>query len=182
MFIVLVVVLILALIGFTGSLLLRGPLIRTTEERHGLGTAHEAITEARNLRLEEHGTSTELDGKVKEQRKKLAEIEETLRRAQQQVNLLPKQMFELVFELGASAPGLQAYEFVVSRSKRQQRSSELRGPEVALWARPRVLRAWSRNQTGALVMAQSRFSSIDGFILRVAERVDQPALAAEARG
>jgi hypothetical protein len=182
MFIVLVVVLILALIGFIGSLLLRGPLIRTTEERHGLGSARDAITEARKLRLEEHSKSTELDGKVKEQRKKLAEIESELRKAQQQVNILPKQVFEVAFELGAPDPGLQPYEFIVSRSKRQQRPSELHGPEAALWARPRLLRAWSRNQTGAMAMAQTRFSSMDGFILRVAERSDRPTLAAESRG
>ena len=119
---------------------------------------------------------------MKEQRKKLAEIEMNLKKAQQQVNLLPRQMFEVVFELGASDPGLQAYEFIVSRSKRQQRTGELRGPEAALWARPRLLRAWSRNQTGAMALAQSRFSSIDGFILRIAERMDRPALATESRG
>lgn len=181
MFIVLVVILIVALIGFTGCLLLRGPLIRASEEQHGLRSAREAITEARTLRLDEHSKSTELDDKVKEQRKKLSEIEIELKKAQLQVSQLPKQSFEVVFELGAPDPGLQPYEFIVSRSRRQQRPIELRGAEAALWGRPRLLRAWSRNQTGAMAMAQNRFSSMEGFALRVAERGDRAAFAAESR-
>ena len=87
---------------------------------------------------------------------------------QQQVALLPKQVFEIVFELGAPDPGMQAYEFIIARNRRAQKPGEYQGPEAELWARPRILRAWSRNQTAALALAQSRFSNLDGFMLRVA--------------
>ena len=180
MFVVLVVIFILSLLGLIGCVALRGALIRATEERHGLSSARDSITEARQQRLAEHSLSSDFEGKLKEQRKALAEIEANLKKAQQQVTLLPKQVFEIVFELGTPEPGLQAYEFVVARSRSGARASELAGAEAELWARPRILRAWSRNQVGALGLAQGRFPSTEGFVLRVAERLDKVPLPSES--
>jgi hypothetical protein len=181
MFVALLVIFILSLLGLIACLALRTALIRAAEDRHGLSSARDAITEARKVRMTEHALSTELAGKIKEQRRKLAEIEIELKKAQQQVALLPKQVFEIVFELGTPDPGMQAYEFIVARNRRAQKPGEFQGPEAELWARPRILRAWSRNQTVALTLAQSRFSSLDGFMLRVAERVDRTALSSDQR-
>jgi hypothetical protein len=179
MLVVLLVVFILSLIGFVACLAFRGALIRAAEDRHGLSSARASITEARKIRMTEHSLSIELDGKIKEQRRKLAEIEGNVKKAQQQVAILPKQVFEIVFELGAADPGMQAYEFIVARNRRAARAGDGQGAEAELWARPRILRAWSRNQTGALALAQSRFPSMDGFTLRVAERLDRAVLASD---
>jgi len=181
MFVALLVIFILSLIGFIACLSFRTALIRAAEDRHGLSSARDAINEARKVRMTEHGMSTELDGKIKEQRRKLAEIESDLKKAQQQVALLPKQVFEIVFELGAPDPGMQAYEFIIARNRRAQKPGEYQGPEAELWARPRILRAWSRNQVAALALAQSRFSNLDGYMLRVAERIDKSALSSDQR-
>ena len=172
MFLVLVIILILSLLGLIGCLGLRGPLIRAAENRHGLASARDSIGAARQQRLAEHSLSSDFEDKLKTQRKALAEIDANLKKAQQQVALLPKQVFEIVFELGAPDSGLQAYEFIVAR-----KAGTLAGAEAELWARPRLLRAWSRNQIGAQGMAQSRFPSAEGFMLRAAERLDKAPLA-----
>jgi TolA-binding protein len=176
MFVVLLVIFILSLLGLIGCLALRGPLIHAAEERQGLSSARASITDARRLRMAEHSLSTDFEEKVKAQRKMLAELEGNLKTAQQQVALLPKQTFEIIFELGTPEKGMQAYEFVVARNRRGGPPSDLQGAEAELWARPRILRAWSRNQTGAMAMAQSRFPSMDGFMLRVVERLDKAVL------
>ena len=171
MFIVLVVILILSSLGLIGCLALRGPLIRAAEARHGLSSARDLIGAARQQRLAEHSLSTDFEGKLLAQRKTLAEIETNLKKAQQQVSQLPKQVFEVVFELGTPESGAQPYEFVVAR-----KAGNLAGAEAELWARPRILRAWSRNQVGAQGLAQARFPSTEGFLLRVAERLDKGPL------
>ncbi len=173
MFTILVAILILSLLGLITCLALRGPLIRAVEARHGLTTARDSIGEARQQRLAEHSLSNDFDGKLLARRKTLNEIDANLKTAQQQVAALPKQNFEVVFELGTPEPGAQVYEFVVAR----QRNADAAGAEAQLWARPRILRAWSRNQLGAQGLAQARFPSSEGFMLRVAERLDKlPAL------
>jgi hypothetical protein len=179
MFMVLVVILILSALGLVGCLALRGPLIKAVEERHGLTSARDLIGAAREQRLTEHRMSNDFEGKLLAQRKALHEIEANLKKAQQQVALLPKQIFEVVFELGTPEAGLQAYEFVVARGRTGGRGGELTGAEAELWARPRILRAWSRNQIGAQGLAQSRFPSTEGFELRVAERLDKMPLTTE---
>ena len=176
MFTILVVILVLSLLGLIGCLALRGPLIRAVEERHGLSSTRDSIGEARRQRLAEHSLSTDFEGKLKAQRKALAEIDANLKKAQQQVASLPKQIFEVMFELGTPEPGLQAYEFVVARNRNSPRAEEPVGAEAELWARPRILRAWSRNQLGAQGLAQGRFPSTEGFVLRVAERLDKMPL------
>ena len=71
MFVALLVIFILSLIGFVACLSFRTTLIRAAEDRHGLSSARDAITEARKVRMTEQSLSTELDGKIKEQRRKL---------------------------------------------------------------------------------------------------------------
>ena len=173
MFTILVVILVLSLLGLIGCLTLRGPLIRAVEERHGLSSARDSIGAARQQRLAEHSRSSDFEGKVAAQRKALAEIDANLKKAQQQVALLPKQSFEVVFELGTPEPGAQVYEFVVARHRSAAHTDGPVGAEAALWARPRILRASSRNQIGAQGLAQGRFPSSEGFVLRVAERLDK---------
>jgi hypothetical protein len=174
MFTILVAILILSLLGLIGCLAVRGPLIRAAEARHGLTTARDSIGEARQQRLAEQSLSNDFDGKLLARRKTLNEIDANLKKAQQQVAALPKQNFEVVFELGTPEPGAQVYEFVVAR---QRSADAAAGAEAQLWARPRILRAWSRNQLGAQGLAQARFPSSEGFMLRVAERLDKlPAL------
>ena len=173
MFTILVVILILSLLGLIGCLALRGPLIRAVEERHGLSSARDSIGEARQQRLAEHSLSSDFEDKLKAQCKALAEIETNLKKTQQQVALLPKQSFDVVFELGTPEPGTQPYEFVVARHRNSPPGEAPVGAEAELWARPRILRAWSRNQLGAQGLAQGRFPSSEGFMLRVAERLDK---------
>jgi len=173
MFTILVVILVLSLLGLIGCLALRGPLIRAVEERHGLSSARDSIGEARQQRLAEHSLSSDFEGKLKAQRKALAEIEANLKKAQQQVAMLPKQNFEIVFELGTPEPGTQPYEFIVARPRNSPHGEAPVGAEAELWARPRILRAWSRSQIGAQGLAQGRFPSTEGFVLRVAERLDK---------
>jgi hypothetical protein len=180
MFVALVAILILSLLGLVGCLALRNPLIRAAEERHGLSSARDSITEARRQRLAEHSLSSDFESRLKAQRKALTEIEADLKKAQQQVAQLPKQVFEIIFELGMPEPGMQAYEFVVARGPSAPRAAELIGAEATLWARPRILRAWSRGQIGAQGLAQARFPSTEGFVLRVAALLDKAPLPFES--
>lgn len=178
MFILLLSILGLSLLGFVACVTLRAPLIRAAQDRHGLQSGRASITEARAHRSAEHSRSTDLDTKVKQRREQLAEVEIELAKAEQSLANVPKQVFEVVFELGAPDGALECYEFVVGRRPSLQRASELQGPEAALWARPRRLRAWATNQTAAMAMAQSRFSSVDGYFLRLAEMAAKPAVPA----
>jgi hypothetical protein len=180
MFILLLSILGLSLLGFIACMTLRGPLIRATQDRHGLQTGRVSIDKARAQRLTEHSRSTDLDAKVKRLRKQLAESEGELAKAEQLLANLPTQVFEVMFEFGAPDGALQCYEFTVGRRPALQRASELQGPEAELWARPRRLRAWAMNQTAAMAMAQSRFSSVEGYFLRMAEIGAKPAAPALA--
>jgi hypothetical protein len=178
MFILLLSILGLSLLGFIACVTLRGPLIRAAQDRHGLQTGHASITAARARRLAEHSRSTDLDVKMKQRREQLAKGEVELAKTEQSLANLPKQVFEVLFELGAPDGALECYEFTVGRRPALQRASELQGPEAELWARPRRLRAWATNQTAAMAMAQSRFSSVDGFFLRMADTAIKPVAPA----
>jgi|GEM_PF-2900034 hypothetical protein len=178
--IVLALLFVLALVGSGFCLGFRATLIRAAETRHALASALDAVAGARESLVALQRSASERDGAVKQQRRRLAEIDAELKTAQQQLNRLPVQAIEVVFELGAPDPGLKAHEFIIAR-RRAQRPGELNGPETELWAQPRTLRTWSRNQATAMAIAQNRFPSTDGFLVRAAERLGQPAGASAAR-
>src|SRR5260221_10672659 len=88
-----------------------------------------------------------------------------------------------MFELGQPEPGTQLFEFFVTRSLREDAPTLARPGEGALFATGRRVRCWSRTEIGAVTLATGRFSSHDGYMLRLAApgaKETAPAVAASA--
>ena len=171
MSILLIAILICSLIGIVACLVLRGPMIRAFEERHGLTNSRKAVTDARKARYEVKTKATALDGRKQELQDQIAGIETESKKLDQQLKAMPQMTYTLVFEVGAGDNGMPQFEFIVSRSRRGE-LGEAKGPERELWSRPRLIRARGRNSQMALASALARFPAADGFSVRSAERVD----------
>jgi hypothetical protein len=163
--------LLLTFLGFMCLIIAGAPMIRAAERQHGLKAAHDEVKRLRGERATERSAASEVAGKRDDAASKLAVMTAELRKLEEEIARLPKQIFELTFELGAPDPGMQSFEFVVSRNPTSADSSGLPGPERALWKAPRIVRAWSRNQAAAIAAVEKRFRQADGFTVRAAERL-----------
>jgi hypothetical protein len=171
MSILLIAVLTLALLGIAACLILRGPMIRAAEARHGLTDSIKAVTDARKARVQGKHKATELDARKQELKDRIAAVEADAKKIDQQLKAMPQMVYTLVFELGAGDAGMPLFEFIVSRTRRSE-PGDVKGPERELWARPRVIRTRSRNAQTALATALARFPAADGFTVRPAERIE----------
>ena len=171
MSILLIAILTLALIGIVACLVLRGPMISAFEDRHGLTDSRKAVTDARKARNEAKAKAAELDARKHAAKERAAGVEDEVRKLDQQLKAMPQAVYSLVFELGAGDMGMPPFEFIVSRLRHSE-PGDVKGPERALWSRPRLLRAFSRNAQTAMAAALARFPAADGFTVRPAERVD----------
>jgi hypothetical protein len=174
MFLILIGILVFVTVGFIVCLALRAPLIRSFEERHGLSGARKMVEEARADRVAEKARGHELDDRKQALKTSLDAANKELAITDEQLKRTPQSTYVLVFELGTPEAGMQPFEFILTRTRRASDSSESKAPDRELWAKPRLLRTWARNQQGGFALAQTRFTLADGFILRVAERVAVP--------
>jgi hypothetical protein len=171
MSVLLIAVLTIVLLGIVAVLILRGPMIRAAEERHGLTSSIKAVTDARKARVEGKHKVTELEARKNGLRDKIAAVEADTKKIDQQLKAMPQMVYTLVFELGAGDESMPVFEFIVSRVRRSE-PGDVKGPERELWARPRVVRTRSRNAQTAMATALARFPTADGFTVRPAERIE----------
>lgn len=171
MVILLSIVLIICLFLTIGCLSVRGAMIRAFEEKHGLTDLANTIKDTRAARNAMRSSLQTIEMEVYQDSEKLETVEKELNRIDQQIGQLPKQIYEMIFIIGHPAPGLTAYDFIVTRSRRTVAPGTVVGIEWEIWTKPRLLQVFARNQNNALTVAQNRFVEGDGFSVRIAERI-----------
>ncbi len=171
MVILLTIVLIIGLFLIIGCLSVRGAMIRAFEEKHGLTDLANLIKDTRSERNTMRVALQTIEAEVYQASETLEQIEKDLNRVDQQIAQLPKQVYEMIFVIGHPAPGLSAYDFIVTRSRRTIAPGTIAGIEWEIWTKPRLLQVFARNQNNALSVAQNRFVEGDGFNVRIAERI-----------
>jgi hypothetical protein len=171
MSVLLIAILALTLLGIAACLMLRGPMIRAFEDRHGLTESRKAVTDARKARNEAKVKAAELEARKLSLREKLDGAEIETRKLEQQMKAMPQMVYTLMFELGGNDTSIPTFDFIVSRIRRSE-PGDAKGPERDLWARARLLRSRSRNAQTAMAQALARFPSADGYSVRPAERLD----------
>jgi hypothetical protein len=162
---------LLTFLGFVTLILAAAPMIRAAERQYGLKAAQDEVKRLRSERATERSAIDDVAGQVSTAAAKLADMRVELREIEEEILRLPRQVFELTFELGAPDPGTQPFDFLVSRYPTSLDATGLSGPERDLWKRPRVVRLWGRNQPAAIIAVEKRFRQGDGFTVRVAERL-----------
>jgi hypothetical protein len=158
----------ISLFGSIASVALTGPITRVLQERVGLSekydrlvAAREALAAAQAARVASHARVRALDLKIDEVDNRSNALTRRLAR-------IPLNEWEVIFELGQPEPGAQVFEFFVTRSIREDAPTLIRPGEGALFATGRRVRCWSRTEVGAVTLATGRFSSHDGYMLRLA--------------
>jgi hypothetical protein len=155
---------------FALLLILGTPMIRSTERRCALNAGHDELKRLRGERATARGTASDVLARRDDASAKLAKMRSELHAIEDEIKRLPDQVFELTFELGAPQPGMQSFDFIVSRHANNLASSSVSTPERNLWRTPRVVRVLSRNQAQASAALEKRFRPADGFSTRLAER------------
>jgi hypothetical protein len=160
------------LIGLICLLVIGNPMVRASEQQFGLAAARDTVKTLRAERAALHTQLSELESRKQEMTKSLEAMQEELKALTDKIGRMPKQIQELTFELGVPEGGMQPFDFVLSRHASYLDVEKVTGPERQLWKRPRVLRVWSRSLANAVTTAEKRYPEQNGFIIRVAERVN----------
>jgi hypothetical protein len=180
MFAISVVVFVTGVIGLVCLLVAGGPMARAAERQYGLAEARDSVKKLRGERGALNAQLVGLEGGKQELTASLQSMRDELKQLSGKIARLPKQTYELTFELGAPDAGLQPFEFMLSRNPGYLDVERVIGPERQLWQHPRVLRVWSRNLNNAVTTADKRYPVQNGFVVRAALRVDaagrQPAI------
>ena len=166
-----VVAFILTFLGFLSLVIAAAPMIGAAERQHGLKAAQDEVKRLRSERASGRNAADEVIQQRDAAASKLSAMKAELKSLRDEIGRLPKQSYELTFELGTPDPGMQAFLFVISRNMSNQETSSLSAPERALWKFPRAARVWARNQATALAATEKRFRQPDGFTVRLAEQV-----------
>jgi|SRR5580658_310100 hypothetical protein len=182
MFEIAAVVFATGLIGLISLLAIGGPMARAAEREHGLAAARSTVKTLRSERGAARAAIAELDGQKQELANSLAVIRAELEEIEQKIGALPDLTYELVFELGAPEAGLQAFDYVLSRSAAYFETEKVAGPDRALWKQARTLRVWSRDSASAGAIADKRYPVQRGFIIRAALRPGVAGRQPAARG
>jgi hypothetical protein len=172
MFAISVAIFVTGLIGTVFLLVAGGPMARASERQYGLALARDSVKKLRGERGALNAQLVELEGRKQELTASLQSMQDELKQLAGKIARLPKQTYELTFELGAPDAGLQPFEFMLSRNPGYLDVERVVGPERQLWQHPRVLRVWSRNLNNGMAMADKRYSIQNGFTVRAALRVD----------
>lgn len=178
MFAVSVVVFVTGLLALICLLAIGSPMMRASERQYGLAESRDALKKLRADRGELHHELAQLDGQKAELTNTVDGMRAELKELAAKLGKMPKQIYELTFELGTPESGMQAFDFMLSRQAAYLDLEKISGPERQLWREPRVLRVWSRSQSNALTTAEKRYPVQNGFMVRTAERVaasDHPA-------
>ncbi len=166
-----VVAFILTFLGFLCLVIAGAPMVGAAERQHGLKAAQDDVKRLRSERASGRGAAEEVVQHRDAAAANLSVMKAELKSLRDEMARLPKQSYELTFELGTPDPGMQAFLFVVSRNMSNQETSSLSAPERTLWKFPRATRVWARNQATAQAAAEKRFRQPDGFTVRVAEQI-----------
>jgi septal ring factor EnvC (AmiA/AmiB activator) len=171
MFAISVVVFVTGVLGLICLLAIGGPMMRASERQFGLAESRDALKQLRTDRGALQEQLATLEAQKAEQAKSADDMRAELKDLASKIGKLPKQIYELTFELGTPDGGMQAFDFVLSRQAAYLDVEKISGPERALWKSPRVLRVWSRSQANAVTTAEKRYPIQNGFVVRTAERV-----------
>jgi hypothetical protein len=182
MFAISVVVFVTGLIGVVCLMVAGGPMARASERQYGLAAARDNVKKLRSERGALNAQLVELEGRKQEASVSLQSMQDELKQLTGKIARLPKQTYELTFELGAPDAGLQPFEFMLSRNPGSLEVDKVIGPERQLWQHPRVLRVWSRTLNNAVTTADKRYPVQNGFVVRAALRVDAAGRQAAAKG
>jgi hypothetical protein len=182
MFALSVVLFVTGLLGLICLLVIGGPMVRASERQFGLAAGRDTVKKLRGERGALHTQLAELEAQKQELAKSLESMQTELKDLADKLGRLPKRTHELTFELGVPDGGMQPFDFVLSRHAGYLDIEKVTGPERQLWKRPCVLRVWSRSQANAVTTAEKRYPEQNGFIIRIAERVDVTGNRPAAQG
>ncbi len=163
----LLVLLVMASLALAACVVMRTPMIRSMEQREGLGEARDQVERARALIIVQRQRTADLRSHEGALRKRQVEIDRALSAIEQDSANLPEQRYELLFEVGAPEPGLRPYEFLLLRLQRG-RAADTRGIEGRLWSQQRLARVWASDSASAMAQAQARFPALQGYSVKPA--------------
>jgi hypothetical protein len=173
MFIAALSVFMLSLISFVIMLAIGGPAVRASEEKFGIAPLRDALKGLRIERDELKARAAELIKSADKAESQSKDLKSELASLEAKIAKSPPQIFELVCELGTGEHAGEPFEFIISRTPRSLEGPSVAAGERFLWSKPRHLRVWARNPHTAESAATSRYQGHEGYVIRLAERIDQ---------
>lgn len=159
-----------ALVALAFLLFAGGSMVRNREIAEKVDELRSVLETTRNDIEREREKALELRNGAIAVNRKVIELERKETALSDEVERMPEERFELIFEIGEEQEGSSIFEFFVRRSQKPRTSGvaqevTVRNAEVRLWSAPRNLRVRARTMSAATAAALTKFPKLHGFMI-----------------